>query len=67
MQADHAPMVLSFLYRTFIQPNLRALSEPEAASKLADHLAVLHDLVVRLGVGTEHEISADAAAAAKKR
>jgi flagellar motility protein MotE (MotC chaperone) len=43
MQADHAPMVLSFLYKTFIQPNVRTLSEPEAVSKLADHLAVLRE------------------------
>ena len=38
MLADHAPVVLSFLHKSFIQPNARTLSQPELASKLADHL-----------------------------
>ena len=38
MLADHAPVILSFLHKSFIQPNARTLSQPELASKLADHL-----------------------------
>jgi hypothetical protein len=44
MVADHAPMVLSFLHKTFIQPNVRSMSQPALASKLADHLYVLREL-----------------------
>ena len=43
MLADHAPMILSFLHKSFIQPNARTLSQPELASKLADHLYVIRD------------------------
>ena len=44
MLADHAPMILSFLHKTFLQPNVRAMSRPELASKLADHLYTLREL-----------------------
>jgi len=44
MLADHAPMILSFLHKTFIQPNLRTISQPELASKLADYLYGLREL-----------------------
>jgi hypothetical protein len=44
MLADHAPLILSFLYKTFIQPNVRSMSQPELASKLADHLYTLREL-----------------------
>jgi hypothetical protein len=44
MLADHAPMILSFLHKTFIQPNVRTMSQPELASRLADHLYVLREL-----------------------
>jgi hypothetical protein len=42
--ADHAPMVISFLYKAFVQPNVRAMAEPELASKLADHLYALREI-----------------------
>lgn len=44
MQADYAPMILSFLHKTFIQPNERAMSQPELVSKLADFLYGLREL-----------------------
>src|SRR6266849_5971092 len=44
MLANHAPMTLSFLHKTFIQPNLRTMSQPELASKLADYLYALREL-----------------------
>jgi hypothetical protein len=43
MLADHAPMIVSFLHKTFIQPNMRAMSQPELASKLADFLYGLRE------------------------
>ena len=42
--ADHAPMILSFLHKTYIQPNVRTMAESDLASKLADHLYTLRDL-----------------------
>jgi hypothetical protein len=44
LEAAHAPMILSFLHKTFIQPNVRTLSQPEAASRLADHLYTLREM-----------------------
>jgi hypothetical protein len=44
LQADHAPMVVSFLHKTFVQPNVRAMAQPELAAKLADHLYVLREI-----------------------
>src|SRR5215471_1097735 len=44
MLADHAPLILGFLYKTFIQPNVRSMSQPELASRLADHLYTLREL-----------------------
>jgi hypothetical protein len=41
--ADNAPMIVSFLYRTFIQPNVRTLPQPELASRLADYLYGLRE------------------------
>jgi hypothetical protein len=43
MLADHAPLILSFLYKTFIQPNVRTMNQPELASKLADYLYALRE------------------------
>jgi len=43
MMADHAPLILGFLHKTFLQPNVRSMSQPELASKLADHLYVLRE------------------------
>jgi Protein of unknown function (DUF3375) len=44
MLADHAPLIISFLYKSFIQPNVRSMSQPELASRLADHLYTLREL-----------------------
>ncbi|HKE25899.1 MAG TPA: DUF3375 domain-containing protein [Bryobacteraceae bacterium] len=44
MLADHAPMILSFLHKTFIQPNIRAMKQSELASKLVDYLYALREL-----------------------
>lgn len=39
-------MIVSFLYKTFIQPNVRTIPQPELASRLADYLYGLRE---RLG------------------
>lgn len=44
--ADNAPMIVSFLYKTFIQPNVRTMPQPELSSRLADYLYGLRE---RLG------------------
>jgi Protein of unknown function (DUF3375) len=36
-------MVISFLHKTFVQTNRRAMAQPELASKLADHLYALRE------------------------
>jgi hypothetical protein len=41
--ADHAPMIVSFLHKTFIQPNVRTMAQPELVSRLADYLYGLRD------------------------
>ena len=38
LAAEHAPLVASFLHRSFIVPNRRTLAQPELASKLDDML-----------------------------
>jgi len=42
--ADHAPMVAGFLYRTFIEPNVRTLPQQELASRLRDYLYHLREI-----------------------
>ncbi|MFP4208129.1 MAG: DUF3375 domain-containing protein [Wenzhouxiangella sp.] len=42
--ADHAPMVVSFFHRVFIEPNVRAMAEGELASRLEDHLAGIREV-----------------------
>lgn len=46
LAADHAPLVVGFLHRCLIQPNVRTLAEQEAASRLEDYLFQLRE---RLG------------------
>jgi hypothetical protein len=41
--ADNAAMIVSFLYKTFIQPNVRTMAQPELASRLADYLYGLRE------------------------
>jgi len=50
LRADHAPLIVSFLFRTFIQPNLRSLPQPELAARLDDHL---HHVRARLADGDD--------------
>ncbi|MHB1846454.1 MAG: DUF3375 domain-containing protein [Deltaproteobacteria bacterium] len=42
--ADSAPLVASFLWRTFLEPNLRSLPEDELTSRLDDQLFQLREL-----------------------
>lgn len=41
--ADLAPLVVSFLHRAFVAPNVRSLSRPAALSALDDHLFQLRE------------------------
>jgi hypothetical protein len=43
LAADHAPMIASFLHRSFIAPNIRTIPRQELASQLDDHLFHLHE------------------------
>lgn len=38
LAADHAPLVVAFLHRIFVEPNVRALPEQELATRLEDYL-----------------------------
>jgi hypothetical protein len=38
LNADHAPLIVSFLHRVFIEPNIRSYPQPELAQKLEDTL-----------------------------
>jgi len=42
--ADHAPMIVSFFHRSFIEPNVRAMAEGELAGRLEDHLAGIREV-----------------------
>ncbi|MCU0751620.1 MAG: DUF3375 domain-containing protein [Akkermansiaceae bacterium] len=46
LRSDHAPLVVSFLSRVFIQPNVRLMAEADLAEALEDDLFVLRE---RLG------------------
>lgn len=41
LTADHAPLIASFLYRSFIAPNLRTIPEPQLVTQLDGHLHAL--------------------------
>lgn len=43
LAAEHAPFAVSFLYRTFIQPNVRTLAQQDLVSRLQDYLFYLND------------------------
>jgi hypothetical protein len=43
LAADHAPLVVSFLYQSFIRPNRRTWPREELASRLEDHLYRLRE------------------------
>lgn len=44
LAADHAPMIASFLYRSFIAPNVRTFARDELITQLDDHLFHLHEM-----------------------
>ncbi|MFZ5893796.1 MAG: DUF3375 domain-containing protein [Myxococcota bacterium] len=46
--ADHAPLIASVLFKSFIEPNVRTHSQPQLESLLDDHL---HALRAELGDG----------------
>ena len=48
LNAEHAPLVIGFLHRAFIRPNMRSASGQELAAQLDDYL---HHLRERLGGG----------------
>ncbi len=39
--ADHAPLIVGFLFETFIEPNIRTMAEPDVTSRLDDYLYAL--------------------------
>jgi hypothetical protein len=41
LTAEHAPLIASFLHRTFIEPNIRTWARVDLASRLDDHLYAL--------------------------
>jgi len=41
--ADHAPLILSFLHKTYLQPNIRALAQSELSTRLDDFLYHLRE------------------------
>lgn len=43
LMADSAPLVISFLYKAFIKPNSRGISQPELVSLLEDELYYLRN------------------------
>jgi hypothetical protein len=43
LSADHAPLIASFLHHSFIEPNVRTLSQQELASRLDDYLYHLRE------------------------
>lgn len=43
LAADHAPMIASFLQRSFIAPNVRTIARQQLVSQLDDHLFQLHE------------------------
>jgi len=44
LAADHAPMIASFLHRSFIAPNVRTFARQELITQLDDHLFHLHEM-----------------------
>lgn len=43
LAADHAPMIASFLHRSFVAPNMRTIPRQELAAQLDDRLYQLHE------------------------
>jgi len=45
LMADHAPLVVSFLFASFVSPNLRSLPQQTLAVRLDDHLHQLRNML----------------------
>ncbi len=45
LTADNAPLIISFLFRIFIEPNRRSVPGQELETLLADYLYQLHDIL----------------------
>lgn len=45
LQADHSPLIVSFLYQSFVRPNVRTLAEQELVTRLDDYLFHLRELL----------------------
>ena len=43
LAADHAPLILSFLHKTYLQPNIRVLAQSELSTRLDDFLYHLRE------------------------
>ncbi len=43
LTAAHSPLIVSFLYKSFVQPNFRTLPEQDLVSKLSDYLYGLRE------------------------
>jgi hypothetical protein len=43
LRADHAPLVLSFLHKVFVEDNIRSISAAELVSRLDDQLYALNE------------------------
>ena len=43
LAAEYAPLIVSFLHRTFIHPNIRTFAQQDLISRLQDHLFYLRE------------------------
>ena len=43
LAADHAPLILSFLHKTYLEPNIRVLAQSELSTRLDDFLYHLRE------------------------
>jgi len=44
LNADHAPLIISFLHKVFVEPNERSLPYPDVESRLNDYLYRLREI-----------------------
>ena len=56
LRSDHAPLVVSFLNRVFIEPNVRIMAQSDLSEALEDEL---FDLRERLGANTFPKVALD--------
>ena len=43
LRSDHAPLIISFVHRVFVTPNVRVVSEPDLTEALEDELFGLRE------------------------